>query len=82
MALDLPFDNETVAATDGSSFERRSPMTGEAVTTLIRACDEARMPFGGTEASGYRRFGGSAAIDEFTELRRIAIEDPDRRDPI
>lgn len=44
--------------------------------------DEAQMPFGGTKASGYGRFGGSAAIDEFTELRWITIEDPDQHYPI
>ena len=36
--------------------------------------DEAQMPFGGTKASGYGRFGGTAAIDEFTELRWITIQ--------
>ncbi len=36
--------------------------------------DEAQMPFGGTKASGYGRFGGKAAIDEFTELRWITIQ--------
>ncbi|MEM6987303.1 MAG: aldehyde dehydrogenase [Pseudomonadota bacterium] len=44
--------------------------------------DEAQMPFGGTKASGYGRFGGSAAIDEFTELRWITIEDPNQQYPI
>lgn len=38
--------------------------------------DEAQMPFGGVKSSGYGRFGGSAAIDEFTEMRWITIEDP------
>jgi vanillin dehydrogenase len=38
--------------------------------------DEAHMPFGGVGGSGYGRFGGKAAIDEFTELRWITIEDP------
>jgi acyl-CoA reductase-like NAD-dependent aldehyde dehydrogenase len=38
--------------------------------------DEAQMPFGGTKGSGYGRFGGRAAIEEFTELRWITIEDP------
>jgi acyl-CoA reductase-like NAD-dependent aldehyde dehydrogenase len=37
--------------------------------------DEAQMPFGGVKASGYGRFGGKAAIDAFTELRWITIED-------
>jgi acyl-CoA reductase-like NAD-dependent aldehyde dehydrogenase/ABC-type branched-subunit amino acid transport system ATPase component len=36
--------------------------------------DEGQMPFGGTKASGYGRFGGKAAIDEFTELRWITIQ--------
>jgi benzaldehyde dehydrogenase (NAD) len=36
--------------------------------------DEAQMPFGGTKASGYGRFGGKAGIDAFTELRWITIE--------
>jgi benzaldehyde dehydrogenase (NAD) len=35
--------------------------------------DEPQMPFGGTKASGYGRFGGKAAIDAFTELRWITI---------
>jgi acyl-CoA reductase-like NAD-dependent aldehyde dehydrogenase len=36
--------------------------------------DEAQMPFGGTKASGYGRFGGKAGIDSFTELRWVTIE--------
>ena len=36
--------------------------------------DEAQMPFGGLNASGYGRFGGKAGIDAFTELRWITIE--------
>ena len=36
--------------------------------------DEAQIPFGGTKASGYGRFGGQAAINEFTELRWITVE--------
>lgn len=44
--------------------------------------DEAQMPFGGTKASGYGRFGGTAAIAEFTELRWITIEDPGQHYPI
>ena len=35
--------------------------------------DEPQMPFGGIKASGYGRFGGVAAIHEFTELRWITI---------
>ncbi|WP_154664865.1 aldehyde dehydrogenase [Allorhizobium undicola] len=36
--------------------------------------DEAQMPFGGSKASGYGRFGGRAGIAEFTELRWITME--------
>ena len=36
--------------------------------------DEAQMPFGGTGASGYGRFGGKVGIAEFTELRWITVE--------
>ncbi len=36
--------------------------------------DEPQMPFGGMKASGHGRFGGKAAIDEFTELRWITIQ--------
>lgn len=131
MALGLPIDNEAVAEMVGSLFERRSPMTGEVVTTAAAAReaedhaveitndtkygltgsvftrnagrglevakrmvtgiahfnrpavgDEVQMPFGGTRASGYGRFGGPVAIDEFTELRWITIEDPDQHYPI
>lgn len=43
--------------------------------------DEAQMPFGGMKASGYGRFGGKAAIAEFTDLRWITIEDPAQHYP-
>jgi acyl-CoA reductase-like NAD-dependent aldehyde dehydrogenase len=36
--------------------------------------DEPQMPFGGVKASGYGRFGGKAAVAEFTDLRWITIE--------
>jgi acyl-CoA reductase-like NAD-dependent aldehyde dehydrogenase len=36
--------------------------------------DEPQMPFGGVKASGYGRFGGQAAIDEFTTLRWITVQ--------
>jgi benzaldehyde dehydrogenase (NAD) len=43
--------------------------------------DEAQMPFGGVKGSGYGRFGGKAAIDEFTELRWITIQTSPRHYP-
>jgi acyl-CoA reductase-like NAD-dependent aldehyde dehydrogenase len=44
--------------------------------------DEAQMPFGGVKSSGYGRFGGKAAIDEFTDLRWITIQTGPRHYPI
>ena len=44
--------------------------------------DEAQMPFGGVKASGYGRFGGAAAIHEFTELRWITVATVPGRYPI
>ena len=43
--------------------------------------DEGQMPFGGTKGSGYGRFGGKAAIAEFTELRWITIQTAPRHYP-
>ena len=38
-------------------------------------------PFGGVKDSGYGRFGGKAAINEFTELRWITIQSGHRHYP-
>ncbi|MEM1151046.1 MAG: aldehyde dehydrogenase family protein [Pseudomonadota bacterium] len=34
--------------------------------------DDPSLPFGGVKASGFGRFGGEAALDEFTEIRWVA----------
>ena len=44
--------------------------------------DEPQMPFGGVKASGWGRFGGRAALEEFTELRWITVQDTPRAYPI
>jgi vanillin dehydrogenase len=44
--------------------------------------DEPQMPFGGVKASGWGRFGGKAAIEEFTELRWITIQQGSRHYPL
>ena len=44
--------------------------------------DEAQMPFGGVKGSGYGRFGGKAAIAEFTDLRWITVQTGPRHYPI
>lgn len=43
--------------------------------------DEAQMPFGGVKSSGYGRFGGKGAINEFTEVRWITIQTGPRHYP-
>jgi benzaldehyde dehydrogenase (NAD) len=44
--------------------------------------DEPQMPFGGVKGSGWGRFGGHAALEEFTELRWISVQDGSRHYPI
>ena len=44
--------------------------------------DEPQMPFGGVKASGWGRFGGRAALEEFTELRWITVQGQPRQYPI
>jgi benzaldehyde dehydrogenase (NAD) len=44
--------------------------------------DEPQMPFGGVKASGFGRFGGRAALEEFTELRWITVQEVPREYPI
>jgi acyl-CoA reductase-like NAD-dependent aldehyde dehydrogenase len=43
--------------------------------------DEPQMPFGGVKDSGFGRFGGSAVVDEFTELRWITVQSDTRPFP-
>ena len=44
--------------------------------------DEPQMPFGGVKASGWGRFGGRAALEEFTELRWLTVQEVPREYPI
>jgi len=43
--------------------------------------DEPQVPFGGVKDSGWGRFGGRAALEEFTELRWISIQRTQRQYP-
>jgi len=43
--------------------------------------DEPQMPFGGVKASGYGRFGGKAAVEEFTVLRWFTVQTGTRHYP-
>lgn len=44
-------------------------------------CDEPQIPFGGVKDSGWGRFGGQAALEEFTELRWISMQLTPRQYP-
>jgi acyl-CoA reductase-like NAD-dependent aldehyde dehydrogenase len=44
--------------------------------------DEAQMPFGGVKSSGYGSFGGKAAIEHFTQLRWVTMQNGPRHYPI
>lgn len=44
--------------------------------------DQPDIPFGGMKASGYGRFGGEAALDEFTELRWVTVSSGQQTYPI
>src|SRR5215207_4583913 len=44
--------------------------------------DEPQMPFGGVKASGWGRFGGNAALEEFTELRWVTVQQGSRPYPL
>jgi acyl-CoA reductase-like NAD-dependent aldehyde dehydrogenase len=44
--------------------------------------DEPQMPFGGVKGSGWGRFGAEAALQEFTELRWISVQEGERHYPI
>jgi len=43
--------------------------------------DEPQVPFGGVKNSGWGRFGGKAALEEFTELRWISMQLTPRQYP-
>ena len=80
-AIELANDTEYGLS---SAVFTRDTARGIRVATLIHSglchinastvSDEPQMPFGGTKASGYGRFGGKAGIDSFTELRWITFE--------
>ena len=42
---------------------------------------EPQAPFGGVEDSGYGKHGGTACIEEFTELRSVTYQKTPRKYP-
>jgi acyl-CoA reductase-like NAD-dependent aldehyde dehydrogenase len=91
-------DDEAIAAANDTEYGLAAAIFSKDVARALRLAgriqsgichingptvhDEAQMPFGGVRASGYGRFGGKAAIDEFTELRWITIQTTPRHYPI
>jgi vanillin dehydrogenase len=83
--------NDTPYGLASSVFSRSVPAAWDVARRLetgichINASsvhDEPQMPFGGVKESGWGRFGGSAALEEFTELRWVSIQQTSRHYPI
>ena len=84
-AVEIPNDAEygPIRASFARDTLRRMAVAKRRETGIVHGIgpadgDKARMPFGGTSASAYGLFGGAEAIDEFAEIRRVAIEDPNQ----
>ena len=85
IANDTPYGLS--AAVFGQDIRRAMEIAGRIQSGICHingptVFDEAQMPFGGVKASGYGRFGGTASIPEFTELRWITVEDPAQTYPL
>lgn len=80
-ALRLANDTEygLTSAVFSQNIGRAMAMAGQINAGMVHingatVHDEAQMPFGGTKASGYGRFGGEAGVAEFTELKWVTID--------
>ncbi|MCZ6604071.1 MAG: aldehyde dehydrogenase [Alphaproteobacteria bacterium] len=87
----ITYANDTEYGLSASVFGRdisralqvaRKLETGMCHINAATIYDEPQMPFGGVKASGYGRFGGKTAIDEFTELRWISVQTGPQHFPI
>jgi benzaldehyde dehydrogenase (NAD) len=56
--------------------------TGIAHVNGATVHDELLMPFGGVGDSGWGRFGGRAAVHEFTDVRWVTVSQQPRHYPI
>src|SRR3954470_13334753 len=75
------------AAVFGEDVDRALEIAGRIKRGICHATastvhDEPQMPFGGVKASGWGRFGGTAALEEFTELRWLTVQQAARHYPI
>jgi acyl-CoA reductase-like NAD-dependent aldehyde dehydrogenase len=67
---------------DAAMAVARQLQTGMCHINDATVNDEPQMPFGGVKHSGWGRFGGKAALEEFTELRWISLQESPRQYPI
>ncbi len=82
--------NDTMYGLSASVFTRDIPK-GLAIAERIESGivhindqtvhDEPQVPFGGMKDSGWGRFGGRAALEEFTELRWVSLQRTPRQYP-
>lgn len=95
--MEVNGENEAVALANDTSYGLSSAVftrdlaRGLAVANRIESGivhindqtvhDEPQIPFGGVKDSGYGRFGGRAALEEFTELRWISAQLSPRQFP-
>lgn len=91
-------DEEAIAVANDSDYGLASAVFSQNINRALKTAkqiesgichingptvhDEAQMPFGGVKQSGYGRFGGKAAINEFTDLRWITIQTEARQYPL
>lgn len=80
-------DHGLAAAIFSADTEHARALAGELETGICHIngptiYDDPAMPFGGMKDSGYGRFGGEAAVHEFTEVRWISQRDRPRAWPI
>lgn len=78
MTLANDSDYGLVAAVFTRDLQRAAAIARELETGIVHingstVYDDPAMPFGGMKASGHGRFGGDAALHEFTELQWVAV---------
>jgi vanillin dehydrogenase len=83
--------NDTNYGLAGAVFSRNIPTALEVAQRIESGIchvnnatvhDEPQMPFGGVKESGWGRFGGSAALEEFTDIQWTMVQTKPRQYPI
>jgi vanillin dehydrogenase len=96
--IDVDGPEEAIQVANGTEYGLAAAVFGRHVPTALDVArriesgichingstvhDEAQMPFGGVKASGWGRFGGTAALEEFTELRWMTVQHGSRPYPL